>query len=204
MTTDTADTRGGDYFVEMLPCGNCNRLFRTSFGLLSHRKDFHHLLDENFNNLESATDKNHYKCLHCNRILSNAIGLLAHQRDTHGEEPQFCLPVAEIKTATTGGNLISSDKNIRLSRATPLSHPCAHCRRSFRSLLDLRAHEKDSHSMVLVDTSDPSCTNDAIPCGLCRRVFQTVFGLYTHQRDAHGLTPQEITVFPDVIDIFLA
>ena len=181
--------------LEMLPCQFCCRLFRTSFGLLSHQRDFHHHLDIGISDLDSSIEKDNYTCKTCNRTLNNYIGLLAHQRDTHGIEPQYFLPQSLSLTTRIGTteSIVSLPGNF--SGIIALPYRCSRCRRSFRTMLDLRAHEKDSHSISIVAaTTDPTFSGDMIPCDRCRRVFRTMFGLYTHKRDAHGIIPDQISV----------
>ena len=187
------------------PCGICKRLFRSKFGLISHWQDAHNDLFVFFdksNATSSFSEQRTYCCTICNRNLKSLIGLLAHQRDAHYFKSAQCDPpllddwpdkiIAEIYLVEQ-----ISSKDI-----SPLILPCKHCRRSFRALLDLRAHERDSHGVDIINNNyyndnntNNACSNDTIPCNQCRRVFRTMFGLYIHQRDAHGLVPKSISVF---------
>ena len=191
------------------PCGICNRLFRSKFGLISHWQDAHNDLFVFFDmsNSSSFSEQSAYRCTICNRNLKSLIGLLAHQRDAHySKSTHFNSPLHDDGWSEKIIENIylfeqSSSKDIN-----PLILPCKHCRRSFRALLDLRAHERDSHGVDIINNdnnyyndnntaTNSTCSNDAIPCNQCRRVFRTMFGLYIHQRDAHGLVPKSISVF---------
>ena len=170
-------------------CGVCNRQFRTKFGLISHWQDSHKELF-NINNPNVPCS---YCCTICNRNINSLVGLLAHRRDAHAVEPltEFCCPSSKVNSIIANAHL--SDPTTDGSK--PFIIPCNYCRRSFRAILDLRAHERDSHGIDIVHETSGDCTpDDTIPCSQCRRVFRTMFGLYTHQRDAHGLVPREISV----------